>query len=613
MERSTDHAAQTPRRGFTRRNFLKGGALAGAAAFGAAALAGCSPSGGSAAQGADGAAASDEELIAQAYPDAEPIAPAAEPDSWTDEADAVIVGLGGGGLNAAAYLAQQGMKVIGIEKEGNVGGASRHAGAIVNIYGGAKSQDMFAQMTGAGEGYGWPVYPRDIKAFTRAWSKMHQYSTDDELVASLTEKSGEAFDWMLEQPGVEWTCVGFGWIPTAIVTGKQNNVLGMSGTIDAIEAAAKEAGADLRTNVECTALVQNDAGDVTGVRVSTSDGEAFIKAKKAVILCAGGYGMNRDMIAKFSPSAAKGTVQGGPFPSHTGEAIRMGLGAGADYAGYDSWSCWESAIDEETAGGDGEFWHYFWHGERQLFHNPTLMINRSGARVPFYCRGVQPDYQPDAFDQMGDMSNCSAWMSTVGHRVYSVFDDNFRDNVFKMKLMPETGGGDTSRTPLTKDAPIVENGFTDGDWLAEVEQAIERGAIKKADTIAELAEMLTLDPDVLQKAVDDWNRICEAGVDDEMAVPYDPSWLNALKTPPYYGAILGGQMAKTLCGLRVNGDLQVLDADGTPIKGLYANFTTAGGICGDCDHGGAWNPSMLGGIGLTFASGYVAAKSVAAL
>ena len=54
----------------------------------------------------------------------------------------------------------------------------------------------------------------------------------------------------------------------------------------------------------------------------------------------------------------------------------MGLGMGADFSGFDSWSCWEGAIDEETAGGDGQFWHYFWHGERQLFHNPWLIIDK---------------------------------------------------------------------------------------------------------------------------------------------------------------------------------------------------------------------------------------------
>ncbi|MFR3092157.1 MAG: hypothetical protein ACLTMP_10915 [Eggerthella lenta] len=121
--------------------------------------------------------------------------------------------------------------------------------------------------------------------------------------------------------------------------------------------------------------------------------------------------MNRDLIRAYLPSAYEGTVQGGPMPSHTGEAFRMGLGMGADFSGFDSWSYWEGAIDEETAGGDGQFWHYFWHGERQLLHNPWLIIDKRGNRQPYFAATQELFANPGG--QMGDLSNCAAWMSAV--------------------------------------------------------------------------------------------------------------------------------------------------------------------------------------------------------
>ena len=156
---------------------------------------------------------------------------------------------------------------------------------------------------------------------------------------------------------------------------------------------------------------KDDHGDPAGQRVFTGpDGkERYVKAEKGVILCAGGFGMNRDLIRAYLPSAYEGTVQGGPMPSHTGEAFRMGLGMGADFSGFDSWSCWEGAIDEETAGGDGQFWHYFWHGERQLFHNPWLIIDKRGNRQPYFAATQELFANPGG--QMGDLSNCAAWMS----------------------------------------------------------------------------------------------------------------------------------------------------------------------------------------------------------
>lgn len=55
----------------------------------------------------------------------EPIA-AADVPAWADEADVVVCGLGGG-LAGAAYAAQQGLSVIGIDKASSYGGTSQEA------------------------------------------------------------------------------------------------------------------------------------------------------------------------------------------------------------------------------------------------------------------------------------------------------------------------------------------------------------------------------------------------------------------------------------------------------------------------------------------------------
>lgn len=119
---------------FSRRDFLRGGLAASALAMGAATLTGCGKPQ-AIANGAETLAATgNEELDAITarlvervpgadLPDARPIAPVEPPAQWDDEADVVIVGVGGGGIVATAFLATQGLKVIGIEKEGMVGGA----------------------------------------------------------------------------------------------------------------------------------------------------------------------------------------------------------------------------------------------------------------------------------------------------------------------------------------------------------------------------------------------------------------------------------------------------------------------------------------------------------
>ena len=143
-----------------------------------------------------------------------------------------------------------------------------------------------------------------------------------------------------------------------------------------------------------------------------------------------------------------------------------------------------------------------------------------------------------------------------------------------------------------------------------MDEAVARGAVKKADTIEELADMLLLDRDVLKSAVDEYNEVCEKGVDDQLSTPYDPSWLHAIKNPPFYGAILGGQMAKTMCGLRTDERLQVMREDGSLIGGLFANATTAGGLSGEANYGCFWNSTVFGGVGTSWITGYIAAKSL---
>lgn len=584
--------------GISRRSFLRGGTAAAVAAAGAMAV-GCTKGGEDPAvdPNLQGPALPVDEDIAPAMratatlENAEPIPPVAVPAAWDGQADVLIIGAGGGGLAGALRARDLGASVILFEKSPLPGGATQHAGSFLNKSGSGAAQKE--------QGYAYPTAPYNRADFVKAVQPNYQFSIDNALIGNLGDKGGEVGDWLIAK-GAPLTCRGMRYLPTPMIEGKQTNCLGQRNITDYIEAAGKAAGAEYHYRSECTGLVQDGSGRIVGIQVNEDGATKYYQAAKGVVLCAGGFGMNPDLLKKYIPTAYRAASYGGPFPSHSGEVTRMALGVGADMAGFDSWSMWESAPDNDT----GE-WHYF-YGFRQICQMPWLNFDRLGKRCDVFdsrLMGSDPLYPK--FDAH-DTGRIAVTASRPGHRAYMVFDSTYETCI--ERIQAPSG----EHRPIYKTDKVVEQDLFDTDWKVEFQKALDDGRLKKADTLDELAEMLGLDADVLKGTIDRWNACCDKGVDDDENVMYHypAEWLNSIKQAPFYGVKLGGQIGKTLCGVRVNENLQVLTTEGKTIPGLFAAFTTAGGVCGESSFGGATiNTSILGGCALSWTSGYFATES----
>lgn len=288
------------------------------------------------------------------------------------------------------------------------------------------------------------------------------------------------------------------------------------------------------------------------------------------------------------------------MPSHTGECTRMALGVGADMSGIDSWSAWESEPDNDT----GE-WTYFW-GPRQITQLAWLNIDIRGNRCNFYEDGAPSDiasqkelpYAQDAKDQ----ARSQVQASRIGHRAYAIFDSKFEDYMWSISNVELE-----ERRPTVPTDPIPEQDLFDTDWKVEFDKALADGRFKQSDTLEGLAEQLDMEPEILADAVAQWNENCAKGVDSGTIYPLSKGYLNPIVEPPFYGAKIGPRIGKTMCGLRVDPDLRVVNNIGEVIPGLYANFTVAGGAVGESNYGGSFvNTSFLGGNALTWCTGYQA-------
>lgn len=622
---------------FTRRNFLQGGALIAGGLAGGALLSGMGASKAFAeeAQGEATSTASDAsaetasngrfrpEVNSRKHPtpmhtgyigpDAQPIMPLDPPDAWDEEYDVVVVGSGYGGLTAAVIGAENGLSVTLLEKGDVTGGASRHAAANIILSGGARLQEE--------RGYHWPGDRYDPKAAAAKYQGYCSNTVDDQLLLATIEGGKNWADWMTDQPGIDWECTGPRFIDKKVFYAgsdhyQRNELLGNNDIVNALTDNATAAGVDIKLLTECVALVQEN-GRVVGVKISDiHDNESFVKAHKAVLLTAGGMGNNIDLLEQYAPTAYMYATQGGPVPSHTGECFRMGIGMGADVSGFNSFSMWEGGLDEYWGNGDGQFFHYFWEGAKQVAQNPWLKIDKAGNRLSFItvktADGVDIENwdHPD-YGQIGDLTNANIWSAAIGHRAYNIFDANFKET---LEIFKETAQSaeDLHRYPLTEADNALPNSLASTDWEKEFEEAVERGAVSKADTLEELAEMMGLNPDKVVAAVDHWNNeICAKGEDTDLSMPYKKAWLIPVDTPPYYGIAVGGQVSKVMAGLRVNPKMQVINEEGDPIPGLYAGWYTAGGICGENNYGGEFgNPTLHGGVAISGVGGYMAIHGI---
>lgn len=534
-----------------------------------------------------------------------PIIPVEAPAQWTEEADIVIVGSGYGGLTAASWAAQHGHRVILLEKYMEVGGASAHAAVNMCVGGGAKEQIE--------SGYFWPKDTFSLNQIVNKLNNEYQNSVDINLLRATAVANPVWIDWMQEEQKVGWVCVGSAYVRPEIASHSATTVIGNRPTCDILAKNAEDAGAKILLNTTAQTLVIENSR-VVGIKATAKDGsEQYYKGEKGVLLTAGHFGMNLDLIEQYCPSAYSQASTGGPMPWTTGECFRMGLGVGADVTGFNSWCCWDGASDDYWGSGDGNYWHYFWSGERQLAKNPWLLLDKAARRLPYYAAdftagNLQPGFDIDTYS-MGDLTNSAAWMASIGNRNYCIFDANYPTTVWNFKSVRTSLDG--GRTPIHPGDGTPEQDFVSQDWEGEFRKAIDRGAAFEADTIEELAQMIGLDPEKVVDQVEKWNEIVASGDDSAFTPQYLPDWLVPISTPPFYCIPCSGQIGKIMTGLRVSENMQVMRANGTLIDGLYAGFFTAGGICGESSYGGQFgNPTLAGGVAISGVGGFMAVRAI---
>jgi succinate dehydrogenase/fumarate reductase flavoprotein subunit len=90
--------------------------------------------------------------------------------------------------------------------------------------------------------------------------------------------------------------------------------------------SAREKGVEIICDARALTVIK-EGSKVVGIAARIDMQVKYVKAHRGVVLAAGGFIMNREMVADFAPRLSNGNYPNGN-PNDTGDGIRIGMGAG---------------------------------------------------------------------------------------------------------------------------------------------------------------------------------------------------------------------------------------------------------------------------------------------
>lgn len=451
--------------------------------------------------------------------------------NWDEEYDVVVIGSGFAGHAAAVTSAEKGNSVLMIEKMGRIGGNSVINGGIFCVPMSPKQQEQgikdskelyFKDTLKAGRNLN---HPRMVELmFSRA---------NDAL--KLTQKCGAQYRDFLEQSGGHSVPRGY----------KTSNGTG-GGIIQPMQEYFKNLpNTAVKTRTKFDKFIQDDSGKVVGIEVregyrfdsklfdddreNKSGEKKLIRAKKAVVLAAGGFSSDkvyRKAQEPLIPDDAQTTNHPGATASAMLEAFR--IGAMPIHVSHLQFGPWASP-DEKGYGLASKF-------------NVTASF-RYGISV--------------------DKKTSKRYMNEIADRKTRA------DKMFQII------GNDGNYPIHFCDSRPVKNMLPD-----QFEKLLASGALKKFDTLDALAAEYGLNAAVLKETVAQYNQYVKDGKDPDFGkiLPKDGT---DISVPPFYAMRGVPKLHHCMGGVEINEKAQVISTiTNQPIAGLYAAGEVTGGSHG---------------------------------
>jgi len=528
----------------------------------------------------------------------------------TKEVDVLVVGSGAGALTAAILAHDCGGEVLVVEKDAMWGGTSASSGGavwvpcspVVEKEGFEDSADeafnYIKQLTGD------EVSDARIRAFIRAAPEMLAYMMERTEVKYRaqpyadyhTDLEGAKLGYRMHEP-VQIDADGLGndyhtlqpthpiamlfgriaWVisesrpimtrskgwrkvlvkmfaryfldfPHRFKTSRDRRLTMGNAALGRLRMSLNARGIPLWLQVPMVDLVEEN-GRVVGAVIERDGRQETIRARRGVILGAGGFERNKEMRETHLGFDGRYTASIG---RNTGDAQTAGAKIGARLDIMDT-AWWAPGYRFE---GDDRAYPMF--VERALPH--CLIVNQRAERYMNEAASYHVAGKIMADADQAENPTLPSWF---------IFDANFRK---KYAL-----------------GPILPGNFMP-DWRLPKKV---KDKLVKAASIEELAVKTGLDPGQLQKTVARFNGFAEAGKDEDFnrgGFAYDRYYgdpsskpnpcLGKVETGPFYAIQIFAADIGTKGGLLTDENAQVVNTEDKPIPGLYAVGNSASSVMG---------------------------------
>lgn len=466
--------------------------------------------------------------------------PAPIPDSEIVEiidADVVVVGAGFSGTTAACSAAENGAKVVVIEKgatwSGRGGGIGVFTSRIMREAGIELNKEEIA----------------------REWIEMCGNRSKEALVWLFLNESGNAMDWWLDKAeplglmGMLWggNYKGINYTEYScyhMFFGGPASKAGMDPGAELANLMYDESvklGVTYHFRAPGEQLVK-DGDRVVGVIAKTENGYKRFNAAKGVILATGDIGGNPDMCAAYAPLALKANESDyTPIGQNTGDGHKMGKWAGGAFQD----TPFPTMIHPQAYSWFSPGCYPYVNVRGQRYMNEDSWVQAKSLQCM-----MQPDH---------------AW-------AFSVFDSQWPEAL--KKSVPNGGGmfWDSFRPYGSEFDPAAFQG--------QIEAYVQDGQWGwMADTLEELAGKIGVPVDTFLATIARYNELVAGGQDLDYGKRPEQFFAKVEKGP-FYALKFGPALLTVVGGLDVDTKLRVLDANKNPVPGLYAVGNVSGSLYG---------------------------------